>query len=132
MKKRYIIIGIVLVIILALGGIVIGAYHSIKNGMQDLADMEIRNVNLSEVKDGTYEGSCAVVPIAVEVKVTVKDHAITDIVLVKHDNGQGKPAEILTQTVVEAQTLDVDVVSGATYSSKAILKAIENGLNGKG
>ncbi|GAI95081.1 unnamed protein product, partial [marine sediment metagenome] len=31
--------------------------------------------------------------------------------------------------VVEAQTLQVDAVSGATYSSKVILKAIENALN---
>jgi uncharacterized protein with FMN-binding domain len=31
--------------------------------------------------------------------------------------------------VVEAQTLEVDIVSGATYSSKVILKAIEAALN---
>jgi len=31
--------------------------------------------------------------------------------------------------VVEAQTLEVDAISGATYSSKVILKAIENALN---
>jgi uncharacterized protein with FMN-binding domain len=47
---------------------------------------------------------------------------------VKHVNGQGKPAEVITEKVIETQSLQVDVVSGATYSSKVILKAIENAL----
>jgi uncharacterized protein with FMN-binding domain len=32
--------------------------------------------------------------------------------------------------IIEAQSLEVDVVSGATGSSKAILKAVENALSG--
>lgn len=35
-------------------------------------------------------------------------------------------AESIPQMVIEAQSLEVNVVSGATYSSKVILKAIEN------
>ena len=35
----------------------------------------------------------------------------------------------LINNVIKNQSLDVDVVSGATVSSKAILKAIENALN---
>ncbi|MBA7580983.1 hypothetical protein ES708_22882 [subsurface metagenome] len=54
---------------------------------------------------------------------------IAGIELVKHRSGQGAPAEMIASKVVEAQTLEVDVVSGATYSSKVILKAIENALN---
>ncbi len=61
--------------------------------------------------------------------MTVKNHQITEIELVKHKSGRGAPAEIIPSKVVEAQTLQVDAVSGATYSSKVILKAIENALN---
>lgn len=38
-------------------------------------------------------------------------------------------AKIINNHVVEKQTLDVDLVSGATVSSKVILKAIENALS---
>ncbi len=37
----------------------------------------------------------------------------------------GQPAEAIIEDVVEDQSLDVDSVSGATYSSRVILKAIE-------
>ena len=49
--------------------------------------------------------------------------------MLEHKNGQGTPAEVIPEKVVETQTLEVDIVSGATYSSKVILKAIENALN---
>ena len=64
-------------------------------------------------------------------KVTVKNHAITDIDLLKHQNGQGKPAEVITERVLAAQSLKVDTVSGATMSSKVILLAIEDALKTK-
>ncbi len=37
-------------------------------------------------------------------------------------------AEIITDKVIDTQSLQVDAISGATYSSKTILKAIENAL----
>jgi uncharacterized protein with FMN-binding domain len=84
---------------------------------------------LSKTNDGVYSGSYKVFPVVAEVKVTVKNHKISNIELVKHENGKGSSAEILPGKVVEAQSLDVDIISGATYSSKVILKAIENALN---
>ena len=65
-------------------------------------------------------------------KVFVKDHKIERIELVKHRNGKGAPAEAITGKVVEAQSLQVDAISGATYSSKVILQAIENALTAHG
>ena len=40
----------------------------------------------------------------------------------------GNKAETIVDDVVDKQTLDVDTVSGATVSSKVILKSIENAL----
>lgn len=124
-KKHKIILGILVVVI-------IGAYFGIKtigSNLDQLKDLKISNVDISKVPDGTYTGSYKVFPIIAEVKVTVKNHEITGIELVKHKSGQGAPAEIIPSKVVEAQILEVDAVSGATYSSKVILKAIENALN---
>jgi uncharacterized protein with FMN-binding domain len=51
-----------------------------------------------------------------------------DIQLVKHRNGQGSWAEAMLTKVVDAQSLDVDTVTGATLSSKVILRAIAKAL----
>jgi uncharacterized protein with FMN-binding domain len=83
---------------------------------------------MSKISDGVYEGSCSVFPVSVKVEVAVENHTITNINLVEHKNGKGSAAEVLPAKVVEAQSLEVDAVSGATCSSKAILKAIKDAL----
>ena len=91
-------------------------------------EIKIENVDLSTISDGKYTGSCDASYIASQVSVTVKNHKITDISLLKHKNERGKPAEVIPGKVVEAQSLKVDTISGATNSSKIILKSIENAL----
>jgi len=48
--------------------------------------------------------------------------------ILEHDNGKGGKAEKIVDDVIKAQSLNVDVVSGATVSSKVILKAGEMAL----
>lgn len=127
-KKRVVILCVVLAVIAA---IVIGVstmLSGVQSNLEALKDMELQQVDLTAVKDGVYSGSYSAFPVSAEVNVTVKDHRITGIDLIKHDNGQGTPAEVIPQKVVESQSLQVDSVSGATYSSRVILKAIENAL----
>lgn len=70
--------------------------------------------------------------VQVEVEVEVKDHKIVNINLLKHECGTGKPAESILDEMVKNNTDDVDVVSGATVSSKtlrnAVNKALQSGL----
>ena len=80
------------------------------------------------VADGVYDGSCETGVVNATVQVTVRDHVITDISLVRHDNGRGASAEAVLQQMLRSQTTDVDAVSGATCSSKVIRKAVENAL----
>lgn len=100
----------------------------VQNNMDALGRETIPDVELAAVSDGVYSGSYSNFPISVKVAVTVQDHVITDIALIEHRHGQGAAAEAVPGIVTEAQSLDVDAVSGATYSSKAILKAISNAL----
>jgi len=94
-----------------------------------IREVSINKVNISQVSDGTYPGSFDAAIVAANVSVSVKDHKITDIQLIRHKHERGQKAEVIPQRVLSAQSLDVDVVSGATNSSKVILKAIENALN---
>lgn len=89
-----------------------------------LADLELTNI-----ADGTYKGEYALSPVKVVVQVQIKDQQIQAIDILEHENGLGKKAEAITGRVIEAQNLDVDAISGATVSSKVILKAVDNALN---
>lgn len=88
--------------------------------------------DLSQIADGTYIGSCDNGMVKVQVAVDVKGNAITDVRITEHDNGLGVPAEAITDTIIRQQSVEVDAVSGATLSSKTILKAVENALSGLG
>lgn len=85
--------------------------------------------NLAQISDGIYKGSCDNGLVKVRVEVIVENHAILDVRLLEHDNGLGGDAEAITDTVVQRQSVEVDTISGATISSKTILKAIENALS---
>jgi uncharacterized protein with FMN-binding domain len=129
MKGKRTVIIFMLIIFFVIILAVIGAKTYIEANLERVAGMSIPDVDLSKTKDGVYSGSYKAFPVAADVEVTVNNKKITNIELKKHNNGQGSQAEIIPDKVIEAQTLEVDIVSGATYSSKVILKAIENALN---
>lgn len=93
-------------------------------------DIQIHTPDLQKIADGSYEGSFDNFPVSVKTRVTVKHHKIISVEILKHFNGQGKAAEAITNLIVEKQTPAVDVITGATYSSKTILKAVEIALDG--
>jgi uncharacterized protein with FMN-binding domain len=130
MKKILIGVLIVLIIIAVAGGIALKNITDRSDAeLQKLLAVEIKEVDLSKIENGTYTGTYQAFPIEVEVKVVVADHKITGIDLVKHNTGKGQAAEALPAKVVETQSLKVDTITGATYSSKVILLAIQDALS---
>ena len=94
----------------------------------DTDSLIIETVDLQKIKDGTYEGEYKSFPVIAVVSIKVKNHKITEIKIIKHREGKGEKAEAIIEDVIRAQSLEVDTISGATRSSKCILKAIENAL----
>ena len=123
-KRLVIVLGLIL--ILLIGGR--AALSGIQNNLNTLSRMNPAMPDLSQVKDGVYLGDYSTFPVSAQVEVTVADHVITDIRLLKHTNGQGESAETILPVVLQAQSIQVDIITGATYSSKVILKAIELSL----
>lgn len=84
--------------------------------------------------DGVYTGSAQGYGGLIKVQVTMKDGHMTDIQILEA-SGETESffnrAKKLIDTVLTRQTWEVDVVSGATYSSKGILGAIQNALTGE-
>lgn len=127
-KIKIIILSVLAVLVIgAVGGIIY--LHQVNGYKEKVQAIEIGTVNLDNVKDGEYKGSCNVDFIEAEVLVKVKAHKIDKIDILKHKNGKGKPAEAIVDKVIDKQSLQVDAISGATNSSKVILKAIEDALN---
>ena len=125
MKKILIIICIIILSIIIIGSI---AYNKINKNLQSLEDIKVSTIDLGLLDDGVYQGSYAVFPVKVKVEVDIKDHKIENIKIIEHDNGKGKAAEEIIETIKERQTIDVDIIAGATYSSRVIQKAIEVAL----
>lgn len=130
-KKRVVVILIVVIgIVAVLVATVVLVGQQLDKGLSTFDQIVLTDPDLTQIPDGVFYGSFAQMPIAVEVEVTVVNHTITDIRLLKHDNGMGGDAEAIPAQVVAAQSVEeIDAVSGATYSSKAILKAIEQALS---
>ncbi len=126
MKKRYIIILAVIVTIILVGFI---AFNRINANLEALIETPISEVNPSSLEDGIYEGSYSSFPVSVDVAVTISSGVITSIEITKHDNGQGEPAEVIIESVIDLQSVQVDAIAGATYSSVVILLAISDALN---
>jgi uncharacterized protein with FMN-binding domain len=125
LKKFLIITGAVIVVIAAAFVIMI---ISLDKQLSAYESINVSDLDLSTVEDGTYTGSEDAGVIKATVEVTVKDHAITQIKILEHDNGQGKPAETIVNDIVEKNSLEVDTVSGATHSSNVIRMAVYNAL----
>jgi uncharacterized protein with FMN-binding domain len=90
--------------------------------------IEIGSPDLAKASDGAWKGYYDGKLVKVEVEVGIAAHRIESIEILRHECGKGKPAERIVDSVVAAQSLRVDVVSGASYSSRCILKAIETAI----
>lgn len=127
MIKKILIISICVLIIACIG---FGVKYliSVNSYKEEVKNISIKDVNLQKVKNGDYIGSCDVNFIKAIVKVQVKDHKIITIKLLEHKNERGKKAEAILGKVIKAQSVKVDTITGATNSSKVILRAIESAL----
>ena len=87
---------------------------------------------VAETADGVYEGTGAGLNGQIKVSVTVSGGKITEVKVLEHSETAGisDPAiEKIPAAIVEAQSADVDIVSGATFTSKGIIEAVKNALN---
>ena len=94
--------------------------------------MLVEDPDLSKVEDGTYKGKVETMLVKVELEVSVKNHKIISISIIKHDNGKGKPAEAIIDDIVKDNSTDVELIAGATMSSlvirAAVIDAVTNGI----
>lgn len=127
-KTKTIVLPLIITIVVI--GIFFGACYlsDVNNYKKAVASITIASIDLSQIPDGIYDGRYDVGYISAKAEVIVANGAIKNINLIEHQNERGSSAEVITDTIIKEQKIDVDTVSGATNSSQVIKKAVENAL----
>ena len=86
-----------------------------------------------DLEDGVYKGTGTGYAGDITVSVLIKDKQIVsiDILSSSDDAAFFTRAKAVIDKIIEGQTLDVDTVSGATFSSRGIISAVKNALTGE-
>lgn len=87
---------------------------------------------IAAISDGTYQGEGTGFRGTSSVSVTVENGAIVDITVESYEDDQEffvRAESSVISEILSAQSLDVQAVSGATFSSNGIIEAVANALN---
>ena len=118
-----ILLSLFILFVMAAGGGLFYLTHGLGSG----SELVINDVNPSLLRDGMYNGKYSAGRWSNEVNVEIKDGKITDIDVVKDVTfPKSEVREDLINKVIEKQNTNIGVISGATVTSKAYLKSIEN------
>ena len=104
---------------------------SVADYKKAVKETTFEDIHISDIPDGVYVGEYDVDFIYAKVEVTVQNGEITNINILEHRHERGKTAEVITDSIVDEQKIDVDAISGATNSSTVIKKAVENALKSR-
>lgn len=121
-NKLLMIIGIVAAVIIV---ILAGGLIAVTRGLPEMQELVINDLNPGELPDGLYTGEFSRYRWSNRVKVTIEGGRIVDA---QPDSG-GALEQELSERIVARQSLLVDIDTGATVSSKAFLKAVEEALS---
>ena len=129
--RAWMIVVPAIVSVFAMGGWF--GWSKIEREHREARSLTLDAVDFGRLNDGVYHGSYEGGMYRWRVNecdVTVRDGRVVDIQLA----GSGDPGAENTDymdlyaRVIEAQSLHVDAISGATLTSKAYLQAVENAL----
>lgn len=123
--KKGLLIALAVIVVLA-----VIMFFVLTSGLSEAVNVSVGSVDLSAVEDGEYTGRYDFGRWSTAVTVQVSGHRIESIHIAE-DVTAAMPdcADEMFRRVIEAQDTQVDAVSGATATSKAYLKAIEDALS---
>ncbi len=99
---------------------------------QKIRKLQLPDIDLSEIEDGRYIGRFTHHDNLYETEVIMKGHRIRNIHILQSEGDRyDQNALVVIQRVIEQQSLRVDIVTGATKSSKLYLITIYNAISGE-
>ena len=128
-KKMVLFISMFLLLVGFVWGILY--LKSVADYKKAVKETTFEDIHISDIPDGVYVGEYDVDFIYAKVEVTMQNGEMTNINILEHRHERGKTAEVITDSIVDEQKIDVDAISGATNSSTVIKKAVENALKSR-
>ncbi|MBF9015121.1 MULTISPECIES: flavocytochrome c [unclassified Oceanispirochaeta] len=113
---------------------VVSAFTLIACG-QSSSEVKSAQAVISPMKAGVYTETVKGIHEGLVVEVTLTENAIKDVKIIKHAETDGVSdvaLEKMPSKIVEAQSVAVDTISGATYTSKGILSAVSAAIEEAG
>jgi uncharacterized protein with FMN-binding domain len=122
-------VGLILLVVALVFGIRFGAAQSRFGAI--IAQTSLATVTPGVLKDGIRSATFREGEVEATVEVTVESGRVESLRLVSGKNVDATLAQALFSRVREAGSTTVDAVSGATASSKVLLKAVESAARGQ-
>lgn len=94
---------------------------------------EQQKQNVAVYSDGTYEGEGKGYSGKLKVEVTVSGGKIAEIDITETSDDQaylGLASQLIDEIIEKQSTDEIDTVSGATFSSRGLLEAVSDALEG--
>ena len=93
-------------------------------------NIPIANTDLSHFPDGVYQGEATVGGFTYRVEVRVADHRLTAVKILQNRTSKyARFAQGIIPRIMKHQNANVRPITGATTTSKALMKAVEDALN---
>jgi len=130
LKSCVLVLMIILVLLVVAGGV---GWSLLSKEHSEAAGLPLNAVDFDRLDDGTYHGVYEGGMYGWRVNecdVTVENGDVTGIQLAGSQDpaAENMDTEMLYERVIEAQSLQVDTISGASLTSKAYLQCVENAL----
>lgn len=121
---------VVLIILAVLTAIIVSVGIKFNYGMGAIKKLTIENLDLQNTENGVYKGEYKKGRWAYSLLVGVTNGEIKSITILNTNEAgvYGTLNDDIIATILKEQSLKIDTVSGASISTKALLKAVENAL----
>lgn len=124
--KRWALLLVILILV-----VFISLFFAMGRQVNRLEEQDFSQVDVAGLPDGIYQGSVSTLLVTACVEVPVQGGRIQDVKLLEHRHGPDHGAEVMAESIVQANSPDVDDISGSTASSvvvrSAVLEALKNG-----
>lgn len=124
MRLKHVLIALVLLVIVVVAGIMLTINSHEKKMMQQ----DFGGIELTSLPDGLYRGSASAVLVSADAVVEIRDGRIVAVRLDEHRHGPDRSAAALCDSMVRENRVDVDDISGATFSSLIVKSAVLSAL----
>lgn len=138
---RFLTVAFVLVLVLHLnevGGIQIITLLTTSEKVETVTTVDLETATSGKqlpygtFDDGIYTGVASGYGNNLTVEIVIEDNTITSITILSHNERQSrfyaKAFSTVPSDIIDAQSLEVDTVSGATFSSVGIINAVNDAL----